>query len=170
MYVQFSCNLLITKMIFSPSTEMSKEELMLRIVVHFNIKLPSNTDTSTEQSQSQSQTAQGQHMSLREKLLARHVANRSQSGDNSIAEELNRFQNNREMHNDVLQFWAKFGGNYPILSTIARVLFCIQATTATAESAFSFAGSVIRSRRATIDPFRVEKVLFIHDNYDLFNM
>lgn len=110
-------------------------------------------------------------MSLRERLLARHVPMAArQALDNTIETELFRLQDVHEVYDDVLLFWSKFSNCYPNLSAIARALFCVQATTATAESAFSFAGSVIRSQRATIDPFRVEKVLFIHDNYDLFNM
>lgn len=109
-------------------------------------------------------------MTLREKLLARHIPNHGAGRDYTLEGELLRFQDIHEIYDDVLNFWAKFADHYPNLSAIARVLFCIQATTATAESSFSFAGSVIRSQRATIDPFKVEKVLFIHDNYDLFNM
>lgn len=110
-------------------------------------------------------------MGLRQRLLARHVPLAARlPHDYTIEGELFRFQGVHEVFDDALMFWSKFADSYPNLSAIARVLFCVQATTGTAESAFSFAGSVIRSQRATIDPFRVEKVLFIHDNYDLFNM
>lgn len=147
---------------------------MERIVSQFKIKLPTSASVSNQPlTQSQDEPLNNipnRQMSLREKLLARHMPNHGIGADNTIEAELMRFQDIREIFDDVLGFWAKFSDIYPNLSAIARVLFCIQATTSTAESSFSFAGSVVRSRRATIDPFRVEKVLFIHDNYDLFEI
>lgn len=150
---------------------------MQRIVGQFKIKLPSSASESAQQAvptqdgiEQPLNNLSDRRMTLREKLLARHIPIHRTGADDKIEGELLRFHEIREIYDDVLDFWAKFADHYPNLSAIARVLYCIQATTATAESSFSFAGSVIRSRRATIDPFRVEKVLFIHDNYDLFKM
>lgn len=153
-------------------TDISREELLQRIVSLFKIKLPSSASVSTQQIQDESEQPlmANRQMTLREKLLARHIPNHRTGADYTIGGELIRFQDIQEIYDDVLDFWKKFADHYPNLSAIARALFCVQATTSTAESSFSFAGSVIRSRRATIDPFRVEKVLFIHDNYDLFNI
>ncbi|XP_055306784.1 uncharacterized protein LOC129571046 [Sitodiplosis mosellana] len=149
--------------------DLSREDLLHRMVDQLKIKLPSASDPHDE-SEHPPDNVQSRHMSLREKLLSRHVPIHRAGLDNSIEGELLRFQDIREIFDDVLDFWKKFADNYPNLAAIAKVLFSIQATTATAESSFSFAGSVIRSRRATIDPYRVEKVLFIHDNYDLFQL
>lgn len=150
-------------------TELSREELLERIVTQFKIKLPTqNVAEPTTEGGSSSQT---RTIGLRERLLARHMPTAARfARDNTIEGELHRFQDVRDIYDDVLVFWSKHSNSYPNLAAIARVLFCLQATTATAESAFSFAGLVIRSQRAKIDPYRVEKVLFIHDNYDLFNM
>lgn len=101
--------------------------------------------------------------------MSRHIPIARQS-DNSIEGELIRFEQICEMYNDAIEFWATFSDQFPNLSARAKVLLCIPATTATAESAFSFAGAVVNSRRAMIDPFRVEKVLFIHDNYDMLTL
>lgn len=140
-------------------------------MAHLKIKLPSASEPTDDATSEQlPNNDSSRHQSLREKLLARHLPIHRIGADNSIEGELMRFMDIHEIYEDVLVFWAKFGEQYPNLSAIARVLFCIQATTSTAESSFSFAGSVIRCRRAVIDPFRVEKVLFIHDNYDLFNL
>lgn len=145
--------------------------------MQLKIKLPIHNQNSApvEPEPHVSQFGNGQTrpmaMGLRERLLARHIPVAARLAHaNTLGGELIRFQDVHEVYNDSLQFWSKFSNSYPNLSAIARALFCVQATTATAESAFSFAGSVIRSRRAAIDPFRVEKVLFIHDNYDLFSM
>ncbi|XP_031639538.1 zinc finger BED domain-containing protein DAYSLEEPER-like [Contarinia nasturtii] len=154
--------------------EFSREQLLQRIVTEFKIKLPNTSISIQSDIQPQidpaqpSNDVQNRNMTLREKLLTRHVPIRST--ENSIDSELNRLHEVRDIYNDALDFWLKFGEHYPNLSTIAKVLFSIQATTATAESSFSFAGNVIKSQRATIDPFKVEKVLFIHDNYDLLTL
>lgn len=149
-------------------TGLTREELLQRIVTQFKVKLPNQQ--AAEPHESEFSNSQNRTMGLRERLLARHMPVARLARDNSIDGELIRFFDINEVYDDVLVFWSKFSHNYPNLSAIARALYCVQATTATAESAFSFAGSVVRSQRATIDPFRVEKVLFIHDNYDLFNM
>lgn len=153
--------------------DISKEELLQTIVNNYKIKLPSIENTTEQQASEENpretlNDPSNRRITLREKLLSRHI--QIQRVDNSIEGELMRFGEIREIYDDALEFWAKFADQYPNLSAIARVLFCIQATTATAESAFSFAGAVVTSRRAMIEPFRVEKVLFIHDNYDMFNM
>lgn len=151
------------------STDLSREELIERIAVQFKVKLP--TQSVAEPPVGENSNSQTRTMGLRQQLLARHMPMAARlARDNTIEGELIRFHDVYEVYDDVLVFWSKFSSSYPNLSAIARALFCAQATTATAESAFSFAGSVVRSQRATIDPFRVEKVLFIHDNYDLFNM
>lgn len=157
---------------FLQFSDMSREELLHRIVDQLKIKLPSRASVSTQQTSTEQprNNNSARHLSLREKLLARHIPNHGAGVDYSIEGELMRFMDIREIYDDVLVFWSKFAEHYPNLSAIAKVLFCIQATTSTAESSFSFAGSVVRCRRAAIDPFRVEKVLFIHDNYDLYTV
>lgn len=70
---------------------------------------------------------------------------------------------------DPLEFWAKYNKNYPKLAAVAKVVLSIPLTTSKSEGAFSISGCLIRSRRASITPSRVEKVLFIHDNFHLFN-
>lgn len=151
-------------------TDISREELLQRIVIEFKVKLPSNIRVEeTMQLENEFSNTPIRPMSLREKLLAQHIPNQRTIKDNTIEGELMRFQDVHDVYDDTLGFWEKYSDHYPILSAIARTLFCIRTTTATAESSFSFARSVIRNQIATIDPFRGEKFLFIHDNYDLFN-
>lgn len=102
------------------------------------------------------------HSSIVNILLAKHLQNTHES-PSSLDEEVQRFTNQK--HNgddDALQFWRKNETNFPRL-----VLLCIPATSASSESAFSVAGCLLRKRRASIAPHKVQKVLFIHDNYDL---
>lgn len=83
----------------------------------------------------------------------------------TIMDELNRFININEKVTDVLDFWRENQNLYPFMAKMARVLLSKPSTSAKSESAFSVAGALLRDRRATIDPLRVQKTLFIHDNY-----
>lgn len=85
----------------------------------------------------------------------------------SIEDELNRFFNLTEETSDVLKFWLENEPAYPNMAKIAKVLMCKPATSAKAESPFSVAGALLRHRRANIHPLRVQKTLFVHDNYKL---
>lgn len=104
-------------------------------------------------------------------LLAKH----SRAGTNGdkpscLEEEVNKFTHSAHTNEDVLEFWKKNQHVYPRLAIVAKAILAIPITSASAESSFSIAGCLIRSRRASIAPHRVEKVLFVHDNYNLFHL
>lgn len=73
-----------------------------------------------------------------------------------------------EMETDALHFWKTYAHKYHNLACVAQVLLAIPIANAKAEGNFSIAGCLIRKERASLDPLRAEKILFIHDNYDLF--
>lgn len=100
---------------------------------------------------------------IRSMLLNKHLS--SSHKKLSITDELNRFININEKGTDVLDFWRTNQNLYPSMAKLARILLSKPSTSAKSESAFSVAGALLRDRRATIDPLRVEKTLFIHDNY-----
>lgn len=104
-------------------------------------------------------------------LLAKHSRNGS-SGDppSCLEDEVTNFLQSAHGCNEVLEFWKKSEHLYPRLAIVAKSVLAIPITSACSESAFSVAGCLIRSRRASIAPHRVEKVLFVHDNYDLFHL
>lgn len=106
--------------------------------------------------------------SLVSSLLHKHL--KYDQNTSTLGEEISRFQNLAHSDDDILVFWEKNANNFPKLARIAKVVLSIPLTSAKAESAFSIAGSVIRKKRASITPFRAEKTLFIHDNYDLINL
>lgn len=84
----------------------------------------------------------------------------------TIDAELKKF---REIMNDddnVLDYWKKNDHIFPNLSSVARILLALPLTTAKSEGAFSIAGNLIRDKRASIAPTRVEQVLCIHDNFN----
>lgn len=101
-------------------------------------------------------------------LLNKHIKVEQQMG--TLEEELARFQNISDCEADILSFWRKNEANFPKLAKVAKVLLSIPMSSAKAESAFSIAGSLIRKRRASLTPFRAEKLLFIHDNYDVIKL
>jgi hypothetical protein len=103
---------------------------------------------------------------LIEKLIAKHI-NIGLSG--SLEEEMAIFSQKKEIPSCVLTFWRQNESSYPKMSAVAKVILGVPATTAKSESAFSIAGCLLQRRRASIEPMRAEKILFIHDNYDLLN-
>lgn len=56
------------------------------------------------------------------------------------------------------------------MAAVAKILLSIPMTTSKSESSFSVAGSLMRKQRASITPFRAEKILFLHDNYDILKI
>lgn len=55
----------------------------------------------------------------------------------------------------------------PHLACLAKKVFCVPATTTPSERVFSIAGLIIRAKRASLPPATVEKLVFLHDNYDV---
>lgn len=70
-------------------------------------------------------------------------------------------------YTDPLAFWKQHSKAYPKLAAVANVVLTFPLTTSKSEGSFSVSGCTIRSRRSSITPTRVEKVLFIHDNFQL---
>lgn len=99
-------------------------------------------------------------------LIEKHTSPCTQAL-NTIENELSSFKNvDKE---DALQFWSHNHKNYPKLSAVAAVILAFVISNAKSESAFSISGCLIRDKRSSIQPFRAEKVLFVHDNYHLLN-
>lgn len=114
------------------------------------------------------QSESNQNMGTRMQLLKKHNLS-SRRSHNGLEFELARFINIHEPQPDVLDFWRTEEANYPMMAAVAKVLLCKPATSAASESAFYVAGALISSRRASIEPLRARKILFIHDNYDLLH-
>lgn len=143
---------------------------MIRGVIHdLNIQLPSSEQT-TEQHSTGNNDANDILMeksnvpTIISQLISKHTnPNLNQSG--TIESELISFKD--IMESDALKFWQKNKEKYTNLATVANVVLQIPITSAKSEAAFSIAGCLIREKRASIEPLRAEKVLFVHDNYNL---
>lgn len=129
----------------------------IKTVTQISNEVPASTTPSTS--------------SLVASLWAKHVRIENES-TSTLADELHRFHsvNLNVCEEDILQFWRTNESVFPKLGKIAKVLFGIPITSSKSESAFSIAGCLLRKDRAAITPYRIEKTLFVHDNYDLFKM
>lgn len=149
-------------------TGTTEVQLMRKISKEFQIDILSNDDDNEPDTQTTSAVPAPAHSSLMNILLAKHLKNTFEAS--SLDEEVSKYVVQKHNEGDALHFWKKNSSTFPRLAAIAKVLLSIPATSASAESAFSVAGCLIRSRRASIAPHKVQKVLFIHDNYDLLKI
>lgn len=67
---------------------------------------------------------------------------------------------------DVLAFWKEKTTAMPLLSKLAQKVLCIPATSTPSERVFSIAGLTITHKRSQLSPHNVNKIIFIHDNYE----
>jgi hypothetical protein len=67
----------------------------------------------------------------------------------------------KEVHNNPLDWWKLKAGKYPILSSIARRILCVPATSAPCERLFSYAGLTISNDRNRLLPENAEEFIFL---------
>lgn len=101
-------------------------------------------------------------------LLNKHI--KVDQEISTLEEELSRFRNISDNADNIFSFWKKNEMIFPKLAKIAKVVLSIPMSSAKSEGAFSVGGCLIRKRRSSITPCRAEKILFIHDNYDIINL
>lgn len=75
------------------------------------------------------------------------------------------------MHNkikvtNVLTFWKDHTKLMPTLSSVAAQIYGIPATSTPSERNFNVSGLVVNQRRTQITPDNLDKVIFMHNNYD----
>lgn len=63
-----------------------------------------------------------------------------------------------------IKYWSHNTTRFPILSTVAKVLLCIPATSVPSECLFSHAGHAIWDRRNRLTPRKIDKMMFLYDN------
>jgi len=66
----------------------------------------------------------------------------------------------------IRNFWKIYSKQMPILSVLAKKILCIPMTSTPSERNFSIAGLIVNLRRSKLLPSNVDKILFIHNNYD----
>jgi len=68
---------------------------------------------------------------------------------------------------NALLFWRDCAERLPILSRLASVYLGTSASSVPVESLFSITGLLLNSRRSSLNPSKVNKLVFLHDNFDL---
>lgn len=88
----------------------------------------------------------------------------------------NECQLSREIHfllslgtnvkvDSVRLFWKDYSSQMPRLSKLARKILPIPMTSTPSERNFSIAGLIANSRKSSILPSNLDKMLFVHNNY-----
>lgn len=134
---------------------------MEKVIHDFNININDAGDQRPENLPTTSKSLVGS-------LLAKYVKNSKPV--TSLQEELNRFSTVNCNEEDIMEFWKSNEKDYPKLAKIARVLLGIPMTSSKSEGAFSTTGCLMRKDRASLTLYRIERTLFVHDNYDLLKM
>ena len=65
---------------------------------------------------------------------------------------------------DPLAWWGTHSYFFPSLSQLAQKYLCVVATSVPSEQVFSTAGNVVSSKRSSLLPENVNKLVFLHDN------
>ena len=68
---------------------------------------------------------------------------------------------------DPLTWWLQNANMLPILSTLARRVLCVPATSAPSERVFSVAGLTISKCRTSVQPHHAADLIFLHDSWEL---
>jgi hypothetical protein len=84
--------------------------------------------------------------------------------ENPLEIEINQYLKDPTPRKSLLKYWHKKQINYPILSQLARSIFCIPATSSPSERAFSLSGLLITSVRSCLKETSVKYCLFLQAN------
>jgi hypothetical protein len=76
---------------------------------------------------------------------------------------------NREINIDILGFWKKTEPSLPLLSWLARRVFCIPASSSASERAFSTGGKVVSPSRTLLNAEMAEDLIWLKKNFDVLD-
>jgi hypothetical protein len=76
---------------------------------------------------------------------------------------------NTKGYRNPLAWWRDNKADFPIMSELARVLLCIQATSAPSERIFSLASRVISKLRSSLSPENASQIVFVNGALDWFD-
>jgi hypothetical protein len=74
----------------------------------------------------------------------------------------------KEYRNPLI-WWKHNKADFPIMSELARILLCIQATSAPSERIFSLASRVISKLRSSLNPDNASQIIFVNGALDWFD-
>lgn len=67
----------------------------------------------------------------------------------------------------VLNFWKFYDKQMPQLAAVAKSIYCIPATSVPSEQVFSTSGLTLNAKRSSLSAANVNKIICIHNNYDV---
>jgi hypothetical protein len=65
-------------------------------------------------------------------------------------------------------WWKKHDGKYPALSSVAKQVLAVPATSTTSERVFSTAGNICSKLRASLAPHNVDMLTFLAKNREIY--
>lgn len=94
-----------------------------------------------------------------------------QASNNSVSkksDQTRKFLNesaSSDITTDLREFWMTQKYTIPQMFQLARIILSVPATSASAERIFSIVGILLSARRSNLHPLRVEKAMFVRENY-----
>lgn len=99
-------------------------------------------------------------------MLKHH--SRNLSAGNTLKQEVDKYKtlDINPVNYEPLDWWKANDKAFPNLAKLAKIILAIPATSAPSERNFSYAGILITNKRSQLSPTKVEKILFVHDNFN----
>jgi hypothetical protein len=109
--------------------------------------------------------------SLRKKLRLEMLGQQAESTPSSpVSDEIQHYLSLRvptQFEDNPLSFWESYQKTFPILAKVAQVYLGMSSSSVPVECMFSTTGLISNGKRSSISPERMNRVLFIHDNFML---
>jgi hypothetical protein len=72
-----------------------------------------------------------------------------------------------QYQDNALLFWRDHEQTFPLLSQLASIYLGISASSVPVECLFSTAGLILNGKRSSLTPDKLNKIVFLHDNFKL---
>jgi hypothetical protein len=76
------------------------------------------------------------------------------------------FKHHGDYSDEPLKFWAHHDTMFPTLSQVARLYLGMSASSVPVECLFSTAGLICNTKRSSISPEKLNRIIFLHDNFE----
>ena len=105
------------------------------------------------------------HHDLLQELNA-SAGNEPLSHTDALCREVDKYYATDDKYVDnVLDYWSN-QPSLPILSQVAQVYFGMALSSVPVECLFSTATLVANGKRSSLSPYKLEQILFVHDNFN----
>ncbi|XP_045768236.1 zinc finger BED domain-containing protein 4-like [Maniola jurtina] len=103
------------------------------------------------------------------KLVEKHAVTFNDDGQDFIEKECLKYLvscNASDLKDgNVIKYWQERQAAFPLLYKLAKAILSVPATSTPSERVFSIAGLTVTAKRSRLSPSRVDKIIFVHDNY-----